>query len=108
MKKIVAILMLAGMLTIGGMSLDAKTSAKKKSTKAKTTQTTGSCKTCKGTGTITCKSCSGYGILPDGPRSGYGCKACGGKGYGNISYDEPGFKLGSGKVKCPTCKGKKK
>ena len=63
------------------------------------------CTLCKGSGWITCKSCGGIGLHPDGVRSGYGCKACGGKGYGNISYNEPGFKVGKGKVKCTTCKG---
>lgn len=63
------------------------------------------CTLCKGTGWITCKSCDGTGLLVDGVRSGFGCKACGGKGYGNISYDEPGFKIGRGKVKCTSCKG---
>lgn len=66
------------------------------------------CPTCKGTGTVKCKSCGGEGSkFTMEPAPGlYGCRACGGKGY-SCRASDAGYRNGSGKQPCPTCKGKK-
>lgn len=74
------------------------------------------CTTCNGTGKVTCSKCKGKGhwiekdyidadftIIFD-----YGCTKCGGRGcMDSVEGDfySP-FRKGSGKVTCPTCKGK--
>lgn len=65
------------------------------------------CPTCKGTGTVKCSKCKGEGgYFSVEDMWYYGCRSCGGKGRA-YRVEEPGFRQGSGKVPCPTCKGKK-
>lgn len=65
------------------------------------------CPTCNGTGKVRCKACGGQGYnFRFDPAPGlYGCHACGGRGYAYRVADAS-YREGSGKVTCPTCKGK--
>jgi hypothetical protein len=65
------------------------------------------CPTCNSTGYVKCPKCKGTGDIFSSTIIGYfGCKTCGGKGLTERAGDQ-GFRKGSGKVPCPTCKGKK-
>ena len=65
------------------------------------------CPTCKGTGTVKCSKCNGEGgYFSFEDMWYYGCRSCGGNGR-SYRVEEPGFRQGSGRIPCPTCKGKK-
>lgn len=74
----------------------------------------GHCMKCGGSGRVKCTKCGGYGIISDGPHSWYGCQRCGGKGYCAIDHEfgnsnaitTPGYRKGSGRMKCPKCGGR--
>ena len=71
------------------------------------------CPKCNGAGTIVCSKCHGRGTYyveasdPYGSESKKGCDKCGGKGYCDPAFDDPfpGFRKGSGRMKCPQCGG---
>lgn len=66
------------------------------------------CPACKGARTIKCSKCNGTGIAGyfyvHGVRAAHGCTNCGGV-YGSESWTGGGASPGTGRVKCPTCRG---
>lgn len=83
------------------------------------TQAGNICPKCNGTGKVKCAKCGGRGYTSDYARHGgeeRGCTGCGGSGYRYYSdgwadmsftpsYENHGFRKGSGKVPCPECGG---
>ena len=81
------------------------------------------CPKCNGTGKVKCPKCGGKGFTSSNTaHSGedYGCRSCGGSGVrysfdsgwangtfdGSTSYENHGFRKGSGQMACPNCGGK--
>lgn len=77
------------------------------------------CPTCNGTGKVKCTKCGGRGYFSDHGHHGgedRGCTRCGGGGSKSYddgwwdlsftpSYQDYGFRKGSGKMTCPDCGG---
>lgn len=74
--------------------------------KIKVTITGDVCATCNSTGFVKCPKCKGEGSSFSMSVQGIiACKTCGGKGM-STRAGSFGYRAGSGKVTCPTCKGK--
>jgi hypothetical protein len=120
MKKLFAILiMVLCVAAFSSFDIEAK---KNKTPKAKITHVSkgkkgGKCSKCGGKGKIKCSRCGGKGKFISDSGFAYSvsaCSSCGGHGSytdaGDPYYDNTtsrsGFRKGSGRKTCPSCKGR--